>query len=254
MIKFLRKIRQNMINEGKTTKYLIYAIGEIILVVIGILIALQINNWNEAKKERQQEIKYLFNLKNDLQVDLKNLKMIEQDKQLKVTSALELIKMDPIKSLQGVIKVDSLVFNVWIWYTFQPRSNTQQELISSGSLNIIKNDSIKNLLLNIKQTNENIAVVREHIRREYDMYLYDPSIYNRENFPMVNMETINIYTKTIDTMVSTKEKNRFIKESNFILNNATIHNGLKLAIMNHRYMLTLFGDLKKRYKPITYFD
>lgn len=51
MIKFFRKIRYNLMETGKTGKYLKYAIGEIILVVIGILIALSINNWNEQKKE-----------------------------------------------------------------------------------------------------------------------------------------------------------------------------------------------------------
>jgi len=55
MIKFFRKIRQNLVMENKTGKYFKYAIGEIILVVIGILIALQINNWNERRKERAQE-------------------------------------------------------------------------------------------------------------------------------------------------------------------------------------------------------
>ena len=52
MIKFFRKIRQNLLSENKFSKYLIYAIGEIILVVIGILIALQINNWNESEKNQ----------------------------------------------------------------------------------------------------------------------------------------------------------------------------------------------------------
>jgi hypothetical protein len=51
MIKFFRKIRQNLLLEGKTGKYLKYAIGEIVLVVIGILIALQINNWHDHRKE-----------------------------------------------------------------------------------------------------------------------------------------------------------------------------------------------------------
>ncbi|MDA9089574.1 DUF6090 family protein [Maribacter arcticus] len=51
MIKFFRTILQNLLNEGKTTKYFKYAIGEIVLVVIGILIALSINNWNDARKE-----------------------------------------------------------------------------------------------------------------------------------------------------------------------------------------------------------
>lgn len=59
MIKFFRKIRQNLLSEGKTGKYLKYAFGEIVLVVIGILIALQVNNWNEKKKVNNNEIKLL---------------------------------------------------------------------------------------------------------------------------------------------------------------------------------------------------
>ncbi|WP_273567484.1 DUF6090 family protein [Maribacter halichondriae] len=54
MIKFFRKIRQNLLSEGKTGKYLKYAIGEILLVIIGILIALQINNWNDIRIERKE--------------------------------------------------------------------------------------------------------------------------------------------------------------------------------------------------------
>lgn len=62
MIKFFRKIRQRLINENRISKYLLYAIGEIILVVIGILIALQINNWNENRKSAKQENLYLKRL------------------------------------------------------------------------------------------------------------------------------------------------------------------------------------------------
>jgi hypothetical protein len=67
MIKFFRKVRQKMLTENKFSKYLIYAIGEIILVVIGILIALQINNNNEARKVKEGEIKLYKNAILDLQ-------------------------------------------------------------------------------------------------------------------------------------------------------------------------------------------
>ncbi len=84
MIKFYRKIRQNLLSEGKTGKYLKYAIGEIILVVIGILIALSINNWNE-KRLQKQALKNIYtiiieDLKNDItdiNIILKSKKEIE---------------------------------------------------------------------------------------------------------------------------------------------------------------------------------
>lgn len=67
MIKFLKRIRYNLMDKNETGKYLKYALGEIVLVVIGILIALQINNWNEFKKERKQERKVLIELLTSLE-------------------------------------------------------------------------------------------------------------------------------------------------------------------------------------------
>ena len=69
MIKFFRKIRQNLLSEGKTGKYLKYAIGEIVLVVIGIMIALSINNWNEGRKETIKLKKAIESVYSDLVSD-----------------------------------------------------------------------------------------------------------------------------------------------------------------------------------------
>ena len=69
MIKFFRHIRQSLILENKTSKYFKYAIGEIVLVVIGILIALQINNWNENQKLLKQEQQILFELREELKTN-----------------------------------------------------------------------------------------------------------------------------------------------------------------------------------------
>ncbi len=69
MIKFFRRIRQQLLSEGRFSKYLIYALGEILLVVIGILIALQINTWNESRKAHQLGQEYLKGIKSDLTND-----------------------------------------------------------------------------------------------------------------------------------------------------------------------------------------
>lgn len=73
MIKFFRHIRKRMIKENRVSKYLLYAIGEIVLVVIGILIALQINNWNEQRKLQGEVASIYAIVKSDLQSDIKSI-------------------------------------------------------------------------------------------------------------------------------------------------------------------------------------
>ena len=82
MIKFFRKIRQKMLTENKFSKYLIYAIGEIILVVIGILIALSVNNCNNVRIDRNEEVEILKALQVDFRETKKRAeKTIESQKQ-----------------------------------------------------------------------------------------------------------------------------------------------------------------------------
>ena len=76
MLRFFRKIRQNLLADNKFTKYLMYAVGEILLVVIGILIALQINNWNEDRIHRKQEKEFIESVKNDLKQDRDFIELI----------------------------------------------------------------------------------------------------------------------------------------------------------------------------------
>ena len=83
MIKLFKNIRKNLLKEGKTTNYLKYAIGEIVLVVIGILIALQVNNWNEGRKQNIQKNLIIQSLVTDLKTDTilinKTLNILQQD-------------------------------------------------------------------------------------------------------------------------------------------------------------------------------
>ncbi|MFT5846793.1 MAG: sensor domain CHASE-containing protein [Psychroserpens sp.] len=76
MIKFFRHIRQNQIMENKTGKYFKYAIGEIILVVTGILIAVSINNWSESNKQKQELNNIYTNVLEDLNADISHVDAI----------------------------------------------------------------------------------------------------------------------------------------------------------------------------------
>ena len=100
MIKFFRKIRQNLLTDNKFSKYLIYAFGEIILVVIGILIALQINNWNENKKNISQAGKHLETIRLNLKDDILQAEKLLSETQTTIEYANDFL--DQFKTLKPV--------------------------------------------------------------------------------------------------------------------------------------------------------
>ena len=131
MIKFFRHIRQSMINQNRTKKYLLYAIGEIILVVIGILIALQINNWNEDQKSRKDERYVLTEVLKNLEEDAILVKEIIAQREKAKTAIIELQKFVSSESKD----TDSLKFYLVDILTFEryfPINNAYEILKSKG--------------------------------------------------------------------------------------------------------------------------
>ena len=145
MIKFFRKIRQNLLSEGKTGKYFKYAIGEIILVVIGILIALQINNWNEQRKDRTKELIVLKQLQEDYQANLIQLeeKMATREKIIiSAVALLEAFDYPQRANRDSIIKKIAIIGND---PTFDP---IQNDLNSAENIRLIRNVKLSRLLSN----------------------------------------------------------------------------------------------------------
>jgi hypothetical protein len=143
MIKFFRNIRKNLLNEGKTTKYFKYAIGEIVLVVIGILIALQINNWNEDRKDRIQEQKILMQLRDEFKANIAQLENKINLREYVMQKASEVLTYI---DLQQDVPIDTLMLQIspiLLAPTFDP---IQNEILNSENLQLIKNDSLRSYL------------------------------------------------------------------------------------------------------------
>ncbi|MGB5377522.1 DUF6090 family protein [Muriicola sp.] len=174
MIKFFRKIRQNLLTENKFSKYLLYAIGEIVLVVIGILIALQINNWNENRKDRQQERVLLKQLQSEFQ---SNLEQLDQKIQLRKSMVKGAIKLLNYIDHPEQRNPDSVLYYIPVTQlnpTFDPIVN---DLVSTDRIQLIRNQNLKEKLSS--WTSEIVQVTEEEVvwvnfrANSYRPYLFE---------------------------------------------------------------------------------
>ena len=157
-MKIFRNIRQKLAAENKVAAYLRYAVGEIVLVVFGILIALQVNNWNENQKQKKQEITDLQNLSIDLK---KQIQLLDHDidfEDIIIQDCKDIIAH--YEQNKGFKKMDSLfpkINDLSIRMTFTNANTTLLEMINSGDINIIDNESLKKELMEFNQFIEGFA-------------------------------------------------------------------------------------------------
>ncbi|NNK17563.1 MAG: hypothetical protein HKP49_00260, partial [Maribacter sp.] len=147
MIKFFRKIRQQLLTENKFSKYLLYAIGEIVLVVIGILIALSINNWNERKKAKVIEKELLQQFHAELNLDIEQI-----ENTIKVYQKINnscIILIEQIKNRK--VYNDSLNFHFAAWndYNHFTLNSGAISNLSSRGVEIISNPDLRNNILKL---------------------------------------------------------------------------------------------------------
>jgi hypothetical protein len=157
MIKFFRKIRQDLLSEGRVAKYLKYAVGEILLVVIGILIALQVNNWNEGRKERILERQYLERLVQDLQRDTAYYAGRISGAELDILH-LDSFLHEMYIPLSGPDDFTRIMKHSWFGTDdLNLKNSTYRELTSTGSMNIISDLPTKESILGYYQLGEELS-------------------------------------------------------------------------------------------------
>jgi hypothetical protein len=231
MIKLFRNIRKKLINEGKTSKYLKYAIGEIILVVIGILIALQINNWNEQEKNISQAEKHLKTIKLNLQDDILQAEMLLSETQTTIDYANDFLNQ--FKTLKPV---DNNIQMYLIYLMFER--------------NIEVNDSGLNALLN----SNSLAFIDENLQNKIlNYYRYLEQLKSRELNANTEIKTMyEPYVKERYYWIWNKtnpwhRQAKFYKDDPRILKNIDLQSvisnkQLEVMIMNRRYQSVLILD------------
>ncbi|WP_262710918.1 DUF6090 family protein [Algoriphagus algorifonticola] len=234
MIPYFRKIRQKFLKENRVTRYLAYSIGEIVLVVIGILIALAINNWNEANKNKKREKAFLTNLLEDLKAD--SLSLQEISTTLQTAVRYKLVFSNYIEGKPA--NRDSINANFLNQYNilvdFIPNSNTLDELTYGNGLSLISNAELRRKIVSIYNTYDDLTRklkigqekgqlvvnyvslkvknINEPTEEEIDQLLKDPFY--------VNQTLMNYLVTQMDAVIASQE---FCNETLLLIRNELDH-------------------------------
>lgn len=231
MIKFFRKIRQNLLSEGKTANYLKYAFGEIILVVIGILIALQINNWNENKSNIKQAEEHLETIKLNLQDNI-----IQADNLLSETQTTIDYANDFLEQFKTLKQVDNNVQMYLIYMMFERNIEINESgfnaLVNSNGMSFIDKElqtKILNYYRYIEQLKSRELNANTEIKTMYEPYI-------KENYYWIYNKT-NPWPRQSEFY---KDDPR--KPENIDLKSVIDDKKLEIMIMNRRYQSNLLSE------------
>ena len=216
MINFFRNIRKRLADDNKPLKYLRYAIGEIVLVVIGILIALQINNWNEARKAQNKTNAYLVMLSDEIKTNLERLdlsKRVAEEHRDYNMNTLQVFNSDSAKTI-GIDALYTLTTSKGPFMRFQLSRSSFDDLINSGALENLRDSLLRNRIFSIeasfirleKQYNSVWFVWEQQIRPYHLEHLNESRLVTGyRDLPEIPFETdmdAFIYNRTYANMLS----------------------------------------------------
>jgi hypothetical protein len=219
MIKSFRKIRENLLSEGKTGKYLKYAIGEIVLVVIGILIALQINNWNSNRIQKQKENLFLSSLNKEFKANKIQLDSVLTKHKYSMKSVEYLMSRLPIKNIK-LENLDSLSYHIYhlgIFYTFNPSGGVINSLINSSNVDLISNIELRQLIISwndvLLDYQEEEILARDNYINQLKQFEKKHFNYNSSPYKYLNDSRVDL------SILQTLEFDNYVQDRQFALNN-----------------------------------
>jgi len=232
--------------KNNTGKYLKYAIGEIVLVVIGILIALQINNWNENRKTQNNQDKYLILLKEEALKNINSIKIAKETIESTMITQRDLIKL--IDSNHDTISekyISELFVKMFVFTTTLDYENSVfSELKASGELKNIGNDSIRNSLVDLEPLIEGIKSHEKDVRLDYESAgkIIDEKGNRRTILDENNLNKLLLFNKGIENT-----SNIPLLKNNEFKNHLINYSGTCYGIVNRSYpsleshLVTLVG-------------
>ncbi len=188
MLKFFRTIRKKLIDEGNVRKYLLYAIGEILLVVIGILIALQVNNWNEERKDKDKSYSYLIRLNEDIDLILTDVDNSLKGAERKLKNSIIVQEALEAKhlALSNQKNFDLYLEEYHHFYITIQDARTYNEMMSVGDIKLIENQWIRNafsslanyreFIMDVNRINTDVQMQNSHFFETYVRYRFENAL------------------------------------------------------------------------------
>lgn len=243
MITLFRRMRQKLIDSGSVTKYLLYAVGEVLLVVIGILIALQLNNWQESQNLRALELETLAEIQQALVQDIgvldTNLTLLDT----KIEEARELISHIEQKQPYSN-RLDSLMMNVYYHRGYKTFNTAAFELLKERGFGIIKNSGLRNTITNHYTTD--LSDINNILSRlESINLLRAENVY--ENFKIYGGETEGGFMNAFDYDELLEDPRIFAPFYHFKLVSTAYHNNLStFKIKSDQVLEAVTTELQRR--------
>ena len=247
MIKLFRQLRQKLLMENNNNnnnnkpasssgRYLKYAIGEILLVVIGILIALSINNWNDSRKQKLVDQKYFQNLKNDLIGDTERLDQMITYSEEKVKAAKRMMSKIKHDSIGSLYEFSEDMRTLLFVDEFRPDQSTYNEMKSSGSFSKLQNDSLKLKMLKLQKTYIDISSLQEHMRYDFNIFIENFEQYvDWSKYFDLNRSNPAQLIFTYDSTYIERHADILSGEITNLFQNKVFANNIFLSELNHAY-------------------
>ena len=238
MLKVFNQIRKDLIKRKKVEQYLLYALGEIILVVIGILIALWINNLNEERILRDRESRYLIGLRNEFQSNKHRLMALLEQNQRNYEGAQKIVALIANKDIVEESEFSQVMYLTFAGdIAFNANNSVLIEMINSGSLKDVRNISLRKQLTTWMATLDDIRRQEEDLKLQREKVL---DIMRTENYSLrtlLDQSGISVSELQIPERTSHKS-NLALLESTSFENNVLM------------FMLTTLATGQNHYEPL----
>ena len=185
MIRGFATIRRRLLAENRFTRYLAYAAGEIVLVVVGILIALQINNWNDARKDRAREISYMRNIREDVSANIREMDEYLATREESIAAAKRILVHFEGKPIEDVSAFNADSIGIYNWR----RPDGEVTYLRFA---LLSNPAIKDGLLDIEAMYRKLKGEEDHFRFDSETLLYRPLYITTDLGPMLQDYTFRM--------------------------------------------------------------